>query len=67
MVVALHIADRNFAGERAEQIEVGAELRARAIGVAVFAENIDLRIVNARILVDLDERLEAGIDLVADA
>ena len=67
MVIALHVTDRHFAGQRAEDVEIGAELGARAIGIAIFAKTIDCRVVDAGVFADLDERLEAGIDLVAKA
>ena len=67
VVVALHIADRDLAGERAEQIEVGADFRARAVGVPILAVNIDRRVVDAGVFIELDKRLEIGIDLVAEA
>src|SRR5262249_33539018 len=67
LVGAREIADRNFAGELAGDLESRAYLWGDAVGIAVEAEPIGREVVDALIDTEFDERLEAGRDLVAGA
>ncbi len=60
------IADGHLAGERAEQIDGGAGLRGGAHRGALKAAAVELIVVDALVLLHFDERLEPGIELVAD-
>jgi hypothetical protein len=67
LVGADQIAHRDFAGELAGEFEGGAGLGREPLGVARKAEPVERNVVDPRIGIELDERLEPRRDLVAGA
>ncbi len=67
LVGADQIAHRDFAGELAGEFETGAGLGREPLGVARKAEPVEHNVVDPRIGIELDERLEPRRDLVAGA
>src|SRR5205807_9100923 len=59
--------ERKLAGQDARELEARAELAGEAVGVAVEAEVVERHVMNAAIRVELQERLDAGGQLVIGA
>src|SRR5207253_11193800 len=67
LIRSIEIADGDFAGERARELERGPDLHGNAVGIAVGAGAVDRQVVNAGIDDDFAERLDARRDFVAAA
>src|SRR5262249_1810971 len=67
LVLAREVADRDLADELAAELEGGADLGVDPVRVALLAVAVELQVVHARVGADLDERLDARLEIVARA
>src|SRR5262249_16463046 len=67
LVLAREVADRDLADELAAELEGRADLGVDAVRVALLAVAVELQVVHARVRADLDERLDARLEIVARA